>query len=417
LAKPTNLRSATIARVLAAALAFLGASAPLLAQDTARESVPPAPEDTRTQYPAFLRNSYFSVNLGYIDYAFSGRQLEPGLQASSISVPHVAARIGVFGHEFGPYFAAQLTYMRPVRYVTYVDINGDNTAHHVFTHFGGMTLKARLPIANRVSIYGEGGLDITSRRGFSGTAGPVVRDAHYASFVGGAGLEYRVSPTVDLTGGVTFSPSSPADEEPHAILVSGGFRYTMRPLPPERVEANRRSGFIFPLNLLQLEYSTDVGYAINTFLSAKVPVFWGGNVKVDQGVAVHYERNVFHTAKVFALDIGASAASWRSRQDHDRFQTLSVYPLFRFTLLRTKPVDGYFCYSLAGPTYISKLVIDGLDTGDHFTFQDFLGGGVFIGKNRNINAGVTINHYSNGNIFTHNAGVKIPITLTIGYSF
>jgi Lipid A 3-O-deacylase (PagL) len=146
-------------------------------------------------------------------------------------------------------------------------------------------------------------------------------------------------------------------------------------------------------------------------------VFWGGNVKVDRGLAVHYDRNVFHTRKVFALDLGASVSSWRSRTDRNAFFTISAYPLFRFTLVRTKPADVYVCYSLAGPTYISRLTLDRLDTGTHFTFQDFMGAGVFLGRERTMSIGVKINHYSNGNIFTENAGVKIPVTLALGYSF
>jgi len=383
-----------------------------------QEAAGPAREDTRTQYPAFLANSYFSVNVGYIDYAFSDRQLEPGFHVGSVGVPHVAARVAVFGHEFGRYLSAQLTYTRPVRYVTYTNINGDESTHHVWTHFGGVTVKARLPIAGRTSLYGEGGLGITSRHGFPQQAAqPVVRDAHYASILVGAGLEQHVSPTWDLTAGVLYSPSNATVDQPRALMVSGGFRYTMRALPPEQAEANRESGFIFPANLVQIEYSTGYGYAINTFLSRRVPVFWGGNVKVDRGLAVHYDRNVFHTRKVFALDLGASVSSWRSRTDRNAFFTISAYPLFRFTLVRTKPADVYVCYSLAGPTYISRLTLDRLDTGTHFTFQDFMGAGVFLGRERTMSIGVKINHYSNGNIFTENAGVKIPVTLALGYSF
>ncbi|HJW17992.1 MAG TPA: acyloxyacyl hydrolase, partial [Flavisolibacter sp.] len=70
-----------------------------------------------------------------------------------------------------------------------------------------------------------------------------------------------------------------------------------------------------------------------------------------------------------------------------------------------------------GPSYISKLTIDGSKSGRHFTFQDFMGIGLFTGKKRHINAEVNINHYSNGNIFTENAGVKIPLTFTLGYAF
>jgi hypothetical protein len=62
-------------------------------------------------------------------------------------------------------------------------------------------------------------------------------------------------------------------------------------------------------------------------------------------------------------------------------------------------------------------VLDRLDTGRHFTFQDFMGAGAFLGRGRHVAAGIKINHYSNGNIFTQNAGVKIPLTVTLGYTF
>ena len=80
-------------------------------------------------------------------------------------------------------------------------------------------------------------------------------------------------------------------------------------------------------------------------------------------------------------------------------------------------MDLYIFYSVAGPSFLSKTVIDGTLTGRHFTFQDFMGMGIFAGKQRNVNAEVNINHYSNGNIFTENAGLKIPLTFTLGYAF
>ena len=132
---------------------------------------------------------------------------------------------------------------------------------------------------------------------------------------------------------------------------------------------------------------------------------------------MHYERNVFHAKRLFSFDIGVSAGTYRTQQLDDHFATVSFYPLLRLTFLRTAAADMYFVYSLAGPTYISETVLDGRDTGRHFTFQDFMGVGFFIGKARRFNAGVKINHYSNGNIFTQNAGVKIPLTISLGYTF
>jgi hypothetical protein len=46
-----------------------------------------------------------------------------------------------------------------------------------------------------------------------------------------------------------------------------------------------------------------------------------------------------------------------------------------------------------------------------------MGLGFFFGPKRQFNAGVKINHYSNGNIFNENAGLKIPYTFNLGYTF
>jgi hypothetical protein len=365
-----------------------------------------------------LQNSFISINVGAIDQPFSQAQLEPGFHAASIEVPRADVRVMLIGHEFNRLISAQASYMRPLNYVRYANVGpGDVDRHHVRVNFGAVTLKARLPVARRWSAYGEGGLGFTSRTGFNLGDTPVVTDAHYASLLLGGGAEYRLTPSWDLTGGVTFSPGRDDVRQPHTIFFSSGFRYTVRPLPAERVDANRDAGVIFPRHVIQVEYSSGTGYGVNDFVSRKVPIFWGGHAKVDFGIAPHYERNVFHTRRLFALDVGASAGFYKTRQNNDRFVTLSVYPLFRFTFFRARLADMYFAYSLAGPTYISKVILDDLNTGRHFTFQDFMGIGWFAGASRNLNLGVKINHYSNGNIFTQNAGVKIPLTFSVGYAF
>jgi hypothetical protein len=403
-------------RLLVTTACLLGVAASVFAQD----QPPPAvtAEDTRTQYPALLVNSYFSVNVGRIDYPFSTKQLEPGFASATIQIPRIAVRAVLIGHQFTPYFAVQAHYLRPVQYLAYRNINGAEMSGHVWMHFGGVTGKTQLPLGRHASIYGEAGLGLTSRRGFEAGTTPVVRDAHFANALLGGGIEYHVNRKWDLLAGTLLSTGNDDQHQPRTFFTSGGFRYTMRELPADVVDANRRAGYVFPENVLQFSYTTnELGYGFNTLVSKKVPIFWGGNVMVSRGFAVHYERNVFHTRKVFGFDVGTSAGFWKSRDNGEWFRTLSLYPLFRFTLLRTRPADLYFNYSLAGPTYMSKTVLDGLATGNAFTFQDFMGMGFFLGPDRRLNVGVKINHYSNGNIFTDNAGVKIPYTFNVGYTF
>src|SRR6187399_1371344 len=338
----------------------------------------PAPaddtEDTRTQYPVLLRNSYFSVNLGYIDYGFSPQQLEPGFSAESIDTPRLAVRAVLIGHQFAPYLSVQAHYARPVQYVSYRNVNGEISGHHVWMHFGGVTAKSQIPLSRRLAVYGEAGLGLTSRSGFEFGTVAVVRDAHFASLLLGGGIEYHVNQTWDLLVGTLYSQGNSDQNQPRTLFTSGGFRYTMRELPAAVVAENRRGGYIFPEHMVQVSYTSDtLGYGWNTLVSRKIPIFWGGNVRVARGFAVHYEQNVFHTKKIFGFDVGGSAGFWRSRENAEWFRTVSVYPLFRFTFLRTKPADVYFSYSLAGPTYISKSLLDGRATGNAFTFQDFMG--------------------------------------------
>jgi hypothetical protein len=377
----------------------------------------PAPADTRTQYPSFLVDSYVGVSLGFIGYDFSRRQLEPGFSVQTVEIPHVAARVTLFGRQFNRYISAQLTYMRPVLYVAYTDVNGDRTRHRLFTHFGGVTLKPAFPVTRAASIYAEAGLGLTSRRPLTVGGAAAIKEAMFPSVLLGGGIEYHASRTWDVTAGATYVPAHESEQQPSTLFVSGGVQYNLRPLPADRVEANRRSEAIFPEHLVQVEYTTGVGYGVNDALSKKVPIFWAGNVDVVRGAAVHYDRNVFHTRTLFSLDLGTSASYWRSKDARETFATLSVYPLLRFTVVRARSADFFVCYSLAGPTYISKRLIDGRDTGSRFTFQDFIGIGTFIGRQRRVSTGLKINHYSNGNIFTRNAGIKVPLTVTVGYTF
>jgi hypothetical protein len=156
------------------------------------------------------------------------------------------------------------------------------------------------------------------------------------------------------------------------------------------------------------------GYGVNNAVSkGPVPIFWGGEVHIKKGFSISYQRNIFHTRKVFAIDWGAGFAHWTSRDKSENFFTLSIYPVLRFTAIRSKPADLFFEYAIAGPTYISKSIIDNKETGRKFTFYDFMGMGVFTGKNRNLGANIRIAHFSNGNLFPRNDGLKIPLTFSL----
>src|SRR5262245_30308751 len=329
-----TLVAAGLAFCLNTAVSAQERGAPTDAVKPPASSQQPARDDGRVQYPTGLSNSFVTLNVGSIHYAFSERQLEPGHQAGSIEVPHTAAQVILFGHHFGRYLSVQGSYMRLIKYVRYRNLDGSDETRTVWMHFGTVTVQSRAPISGRVSLFGEGGLAITNRGGFELGDGRGLRDAHFASVLLGGGVEYRLNRTLDLVVGSAVIPARSEDNNPATIFTSAGLRYTMRPLPPEQVAETVAAGYVFPANLVQAGYATDAfGFSLNNFFNKTVPIFWGGDVKVKRSMlSLQWQRNLFHTKKVFALDVGASYSEWRSRED-DGFRTLSVFPVLRFTFL------------------------------------------------------------------------------------
>jgi Lipid A 3-O-deacylase (PagL) len=384
-----------------------------------RNSAMAQPGEKRIQYPAALKNSYFGVNIGYINYPFSSAQAEPGFTVEKVQVPNMAVRLVLYGHLFNKYLSAQITYMRPVDWVKYKNINGDAKSHSVWMNVAGLTIASQVPLAKKISLFAEAGLGIITRKGFAINNTPVVKDAVYATLLTGGAVQYHLNRKWDLQLSTVWSPAHAKEKQPSTIFYSAGFNYYLRPLSKEKVERNIKSGYWFPQQLLQIGYTTNsLGYGVNNAVSkGPVPIFWGGEAHLKQGLSVNYQRNIFHARKVFAFDWGIGGGWWQSRDKKDNFFTLSAYPVLRFMTARWKPLDLFFEYSVAGPTFISKTIIDTKETGRRFTFQDFMGMGIFAGKNRNLNAGIRIAHFSNGNIYPQNDGVKVPLTFNVGYVF
>jgi Lipid A 3-O-deacylase (PagL)/OmpA-like transmembrane domain len=377
------------------------------------------PGEKRIQYPAALKNSYFGINIGAINYRFTSAQLEPGFNTEKIQVPHTAVRLILYGHQFNKYLSAQITYMRPVDWVKYKNINGDNKSHSVWMNVAGLTLAGNVQLSKKISLFTEAGLGIITRKGFAIDNVPVVKNANYATLLAGGAVQYHLNRKWDLQVSTAWSPAHTKEKQPATIFFAAGFNYFMRSLSKERIERNIKSGHRFPKQLIQMGYTTNsFGYGVNNAVSkGPIPIFWGGEVHIKQGISINYQRNIFHARKVFAFDWGIGGGWWESRDNKDEVYTFSLYPVLKFMVARWKPADLFFEYSVAGPTFISKTVVDNKNTGKKFTFQDFMGMGITAGKKRNLNAGIRIAHFSNGNIYPYNDGLKIPLTFSAGYVF
>ena len=379
-------------------------------------------QDKRFQLPLSLQKSYFEVNVGSIDYNFNKSQFEslPEYEFQSVEVPHTAVRLVLFGYQFNPYFSAQISYMRPVYWVNYTYTNSNSIqSTSVWMNVAGLTLKAQLPVAKKINVFGEFGLGIITRLGGINLRNRdvIVKKANYSSYLLGGGLKYNLNSKIDLLLSSVYSPEKKEANQPAISFVSAGFSYNLHQLPEEKIHEAKKIGYKHPKHLFQMGYSSLIfRYGINNTFS-KIPIFWGGESEVNHGISFDYRQNVFHTSKYFSLDWGVGASFFKSNINKESFYTISAYPVFRFDFLHTKPFDAYMYYSIAGPSFISKTVIDDEDIGKKFTFQDNMGFGFFLGENRNYNLEFKIGHYSNGNIFEQNPGVKIPFSLNVGYAF
>lgn len=380
---------------------------------------PPATSDTRTQLPSFLQQAYVGLDIGLLGYTFSDEQLLPGHRSGAIHVPRAAFGVALFGHRFDRRLAAQMTYVRPVKYVRYVDVNGARSSDSVWMTYAAFTAKFNAEVQPGTSLYAEGGFGITNRRGFALGGAQVMTHALFPMLVFGGGLEHQLRPSWDLTARFIYFPSHAPTRQPRAVFLSGGIRYNLQMVPPDRVAANANSGFAFPEHTVSVGYTTStMGYGANNVLSRQVAIFWGGKINVRSGAAVHYQRNVFHSRKRFAIDIGASLSRFESAGDKDLFTTLALYPQVRFVPFRGTRADLYIFYSVAGPTFVSRKVIDGRETGRYrFTFQDTLGAGMYLGPSKRVLLGIRLSHYSNGNLLGINPGIAVPMTFELGYAF
>lgn len=373
-------------------------------------------QDSRSQYPLIFQKAFFGLDFGYLHYPFSNSDLLSGYSAQKIKIPGEGVRLTLFGYHFTKNLSARITYMRPVDWVVYDNVNGDHRKHTVWMNVGAITAKETISLFKKFSFYAEGGLAVITRHGFDINSTAVLRDGSYATYTIGGGLRYRVNSKWDMDLYSSYSPGKKDLNQPYTTFVSAGFNYNLHPLPETIVNENSDSKG-FPKQTFQFAYSTNaLGYGANhLFGEGKIPVFWGGNVEVEDGFAINYRRNIFHTRKTFAFDLGASAGLWESFKER-KFYAISVYPVMRFNFIRSELADIYFLYSVAGPTYISQHSLDGYDTGKHFTFRDYMGIGGYFGRNNVLNTELNIGHFSNGNIYPNNAGFKVPLSFTFGYA-
>jgi hypothetical protein len=382
---------------------------------------------SKAQPSTFLAKSYYSINFGGIFYPFSNDNLIDGFKTDTFSKNYFSGRL-LLGYKILPDLAVQFGTLRPASWFKYDDVNGIGYFRSVWINAWSLSLKKNIKLDKKLSIYGEIGIANITRIGFSINDKIIYSDARFTSLLYGFGFNYKLNKKWRLNLNGTFIPKSTKENQPSISQVTFGFEYHINKLKEAHVEKHENNGYFFPKNTLQVSYGTSkIGFGTNRFFGMRlkvgdfesfgIPIFWVGDVKAAHSFSITYQRLAFRTEKIFSLDWGVSVTAFQTEATQENVLAFSIFPTMRFYLLRRKGFDMYTNYSLIGPTIFTKGNLDNLNTGPKITYQDTMGFGVFFGKKRSYNAELRIMHYSNGNIFTENSGVAVPIQFTLGKTF
>lgn len=382
----------------------------------------------KTKLSNFLSKSYFSINLGGIFYPFSNENLIDGYATNTYSKNPFSGRL-LLGHKIKDKFSLQFGTMRPASWFKYDNVNNSNYKNSsVWINVWSLSLKKDFNLTKKTFVYGEAGVANLTRVGFSIKDKVIYEDAHFGNLIYGFGLYHKLNEKWRFSANATFLPESSRFNQPSITQASLGFEYHLQHTDDRTAQKHANNEYFFPENILQIGYGTGaIGYGANRFFSMNlklgnyksfgIPVFWLGDVKAQRSLSLTYQRLIYRSKKIFSLDWGLSATYFQSEEGKTDVFAFSIFPVLRFYLMRKKKFDFYTNYSVIGPSYISKSVVDGFETGSNITYQDLMGIGVFFGKKRDYNFEMRIMHYSNGNIFPSNAGVAVPIQFTLGKTF
>ena len=382
----------------------------------------------KTQPSEFLSNFYYSINFGGIFYPFSNDNLIDGYSTETFSRNYFSGKIG-FGYKIKENLALQFGVIRPAAWFKYNNINNIGYERSVWINAWYLSLKKNINLDKKLSVFGEIGIANVTRVGFSINDNVIYPDTHFGSMLYGFGLNYKLNERWRLSLNGTFIPASKKDNQPSITQTSFGFEYHIQKIDDTLALAYENdTRYFFPDNILQVSYgNSEIGFGANKFFSMNIkvgdfesfgiPVFWLGDVRAKHSFSITYQRLAFRTQKLFSLDWGISGTVFQTEAQKETVFAFSIFPTLRFYLLRKKGFDMYTNYSVIGPTFLTKSNIDALGTGPKTTFQDTMGLGVFFGEKREYNFELRIIHYSNGNIFTENSGVAIPIQFTLGKTF
>ncbi len=134
-------------------------------------------------------------------------------------------------------------------------------------------------------------------------------------------------------------------------------------------------------------------------------------------LAAWYEPSSFNNTHFHILFDAGLGHWWVSGNvPNSSLYIVSVSPIFRLYLNQTRTISP-FIHCGIGLAYLSKTRLEKRNLGLHFSFQDQIGFGTTLGKNKHLSLIAGLIHYSNGSLSNRNAGITVPLFINIEYGF
>lgn len=99
--------------------------------------------------------------------------------------------------------------------------------------------------------------------------------------------------------------------------------------------------------------------------------------------------------------------------DHDEVLVGSVYPSLRYYLGETERFK-YYAFITTGFSYMTEPGLGQQVLGGNFAFNDSVGVGTYVGRERLWSVAFCWRHLSNAGLYTPNEGIDIPFCLLVG---
>lgn len=119
------------------------------------------------------------------------------------------------------------------------------------------------------------------------------------------------------------------------------------------------------------------------------------------------------------LYFDASYAHWSMHKKFYPYRSINIFtiaPIIRLYFKKYPCVLPYGELSV-GAAYLSHCRFGNRNLGIHFAFQDVATLGILLGKEHGLALSLSAMHYSNASMAKMNAGITVPLLVSVGYNF